>query len=252
MDIHTMPAIVTGGASGLGAATASLLAELGAKVAIFDIDEEAGKAHADAIGGLFVRVDVTSEDDVDQGLDLAGDAHGTSRILINCAGIAPAVRTIRQACPHPIDAFRMVIDVNLTGTFIMLSRFAWRLKDAPLIDEERGVIINTGSIAGYDGQSGIAAYSASKAALVGITQPTALDLAPYAIRVMTIAPGIFDTEMNNDYLIQKTPDPGNQVPHPARMGKPIEFARLVGHIVENPMLNGSVIRLDGGLRLVMQ
>lgn len=245
-------AIITGGASGLGAATAALLAERGVSVALFDIDEDKGSAHAAAIGGLFVKVDVTSEAEVKAGLDLAEAEQGTARILVNCAGVAPAVRTIRWEGAHPMDAFRKVIDVNLTGTFLMLSRFAGRLQDAQLVEEDRGVIINTSSIAAYDGQRGLAAYSASKAAIIGMTHPVALDLAPHAIRVMTIAPGLFDTAMNDDYLIRGYADPGNQVPHPARMGKAEEFARLAEHIIENSMLNGSVIRLDGALRLALQ
>ena len=245
-------AIITGGASGLGAATAALLAERGAKVALFDIDEKKGCVHAAAIGGLYVKVDVTSEAEVIAGLDLAEAAHGTARILVNCAGVAPAAPVIRKQEPHPIDAFRKVIDVNLTGTFLMLSRFAWRVRNAQLIEEDRGVIINTSSIAAYDGQSGLAAYSASKAAIIGMTHPVALDLAPDAIRVMTIAPGLFDTPMNDDYLIRRYSDPGNQVPHPARMGKAEEFARLAEHIIENSMLNGNVIRIDGALRLALQ
>lgn len=252
MDMDSMAAIVTGGASGLGAATAALLAERGASVALFDIDEEKGIAHAAAIGGLFFKVDVTSEEDVSKGLDSAAAEHGVARILVNCAGVAPAIRTIRTMGPHPVDAFRKVIDVNLTGSVITLSRFAWRLRDAPLHGEERGVIINTGSIAGHDGQNGLAAYAASKAAIAGMTHPVALDLAPHAIRVMTIAPGLFDTPMNDDCQIRQSSDPGNQVPHPARMGRPEEFARLVQHVIENPMLNGSVIRIDGALRLALQ
>jgi NAD(P)-dependent dehydrogenase (short-subunit alcohol dehydrogenase family) len=250
MDMAGMAAIVTGGASGLGGATAAMLAERGAKVAILDLNEAAGQAHAKAIGGLFVRADVTSETGVAQALDVAGEAHGVARILVNCAGIAPAIKTVsKEGKPHPLDSFRKAVEINLIGSFNLISQFAARLAAAEAVGEERGVIVNTASVAAYDGQMGQAAYSASKGGVVGMTLPVARDLAQHRIRVMTIAPGIFLTPM-----LMGLPQPaqdslGTQVPHPSRLGRPEEYAMLVEHILTNPMLNGEVIRLDGAIRM---
>jgi NAD(P)-dependent dehydrogenase (short-subunit alcohol dehydrogenase family) len=250
MELKGVGAIVTGGASGLGGATAKMLADAGAKVAIFDLNEEVGQKHAEAIGGIFVKVNVADEASVIAGLEAAEAANGVARVLVNCAGIAPAIKTVgRENAPHPLDAYRKAIEVNLIGTFTVISKFAARLAAADPIGEERGVIINTASVAAYDGQIGQAAYASSKGGVVGMTLPVARDLAQHQIRVMTIAPGIFLTPM-----LMGLPQPaqdslGKQVPHPSRLGKPEEYAQLVGSIIANPMLNGEVIRLDGAIRM---
>jgi NAD(P)-dependent dehydrogenase (short-subunit alcohol dehydrogenase family) len=250
VDVKGIGAIVTGGASGLGGATAKYLADAGAKVAIFDLNEEVGKAHAEAIGGIFVKVNVADEASVAAGLEQAEAAHGVARVLVNCAGIAPAIKTVgRENKPHPLDAYRKTIEVNLIGTFTMISLFAARLAAADAIGEERGVVINTASVAAYDGQIGQAAYASSKGGVVGMTLPVARDLAQHQIRVMTIAPGIFLTPMLMGLPQAAQDSLGKQVPHPARLGRPEEYAQLVGSIIANPMLNGDVIRLDGAIRM---
>ena len=244
MNINGLPAIVTGGASGLGKATATMLAALGAKVAIFDLNEEAGKAVAAELGGIYVGVNVADDASVAAGLDAAEAAHGVARILVNCAGIAPAVKTVgKENAPHPLDTFAKTVTVNLIGTFNVISKFSARLAAAEEIDGERGVIVNTASVAAYDGQIGQAAYSASKGGVVGMT------LAQHKIRVMTIAPGIFLTPMLETFPQHVRDALGAQVPHPSRLGKPAEYAQLVESIVRNPMLNGEVIRLDGAIRM---
>jgi len=250
MKLSGISAIVTGGASGLGGATASLLAERGAKVAIFDLNEADGQAHAARIGGVFVRVNVADEDSVEAGIAEAEAAHGIARVLVNCAGVAPAARTIgRNGEPHAAEMFRKVINVNLIGTFLMLSRFAARLGMAEPLGEERGVIINTASVAAYEGQIGQTAYAASKAGVVGFTLPAARDLAQYGIRVVTIAPGIFWTPMLAALPQAAQDSLGRQVPFPSRLGRPEEYAELAGAIIGNPMLNGETIRLDGAIRM---
>ncbi|NWK99116.1 3-hydroxyacyl-CoA dehydrogenase [Sphingobium lactosutens] len=250
MDISGVSAIVTGGASGLGKATAVMLAAHGAKVAIFDLNEEAGQATASEIGGVFVSVNVVDDASVASGLDAAEAAYGVARILVNCAGIAPAIKTVgKENAPHPLDVYRKTIEVNLIGTFNVISKFAARVAGAQEIDGERGVIINTASVAAYDGQIGQAAYSASKGGVVGMTLPVARDLAQHKIRVMTVAPGIFMTPMLESFSPQIQDALGAQVPHPSRLGKPSEYAQLVEAIVRNPMLNGEVIRLDGAIRM---
>lgn len=245
-----LAAIVTGGASGLGAATAAMLSERGFKVAIFDKNAEAGRAHATAIGGMFHDVDVTSGASVSAGIDAAERAHGVARVLVNCAGIAPVMKTVgRDNVVHPLDLFRRVVNINLIGTFAMVSQVAARMVAADPVGEERGVIINTASVAAFDGQVGQVAYAASKAAVAGMTLPLARDLAQHGIRVMTIAPGIFWTPMLQG-LPQKAQDSlGQQVPFPSRLGQPDEYAQLVEAIVTNPMLNGETIRLDGAIRM---
>ncbi|MCB2013490.1 MAG: SDR family NAD(P)-dependent oxidoreductase [Sphingobium sp.] len=250
MDIKGVAAIVTGGASGLGNATAKMLAANGAKVAIFDMNEEAGKAAADDIGGIFHATNVADDASVTAALDAAEAAHGVARILVNCAGIAPAVKTVgRENVPHSLDIYRKTIEVNLIGTFNAISKFAARLAAADPIGEERGVIVNTASVAAYDGQIGQAAYASSKGGVVGMTLPVARDLSKLQIRVMTIAPGIFFTPMVAG-MPQNVQDAlGAMVPHPSRLGKPEEYAQLVESIVRNPMLNGEVIRLDGAIRM---
>ncbi|GLJ00396.1 SDR family NAD(P)-dependent oxidoreductase [Sphingobium sp. BS19] len=250
MNINGFAAIVTGGASGLGGATAAMLAQAGAKVAIFDLNEEAGTAQAQKIGATFFQVNVADDASVNAALDAAEAANGVARILVNCAGIAPAVKTVgKENVPHPLDTFAKTITVNLIGTFNVISKFAARLAAADDVDGERGVIVNTASVAAYDGQIGQAAYAASKGGVVGMTLPIARDLAQHKIRVMTIAPGIFLTPMLEGFPQNVQDALGAQVPHPSRLGKPNEYAQLVASIISNPMLNGEVIRLDGAIRM---
>ncbi len=250
MELKGIVAIVTGGASGLGGATAKMLADGGAKVTIFDLNEETGNAHAAAIGGRFQKVDVTSDESIAAAIEASEAANGVARVLVNCAGIAPAVKTVgRENVPHPADVFAKTIQVNLIGTFQMIARFAARLAQAEPVGEERGVIINTASVAAYDGQIGQAAYAASKGGVVGMTLPVARDLAQHQIRVMTIAPGIFLTPMLLGLPQAAQDSLGKMVPHPSRLGKPEEYAQLAHSIITNPMLNGEVIRLDGAIRM---
>lgn len=250
MELNNLTAVVTGGASGLGGATAAMLAGLGAKVAIFDLNEEVGEAHAAAIGGLFARVDVADEESVTAGLDAAEATHGATRLLVNCAGIAPAIKTVgKENAPHPLAAFRRAVEINLVGSFNVIAQFAARLAAVEPIGEERGVIVNTASVAAFDGQIGQTAYAASKAGVAGMTLPVARDLAQHRIRVVTIAPGIFLTPMLMGLPQAAQDSLGTQVPHPSRLGKPEEYAQMVRAIVENPMLNGETIRLDGAIRM---
>lgn len=250
MQINDVAAIVTGGASGLGAATASMLAARGARVTLFDRDAAAGAAHAAAIGSRAAAIDVTDDDAIEAALAEAEAAHGPARILVNCAGIAPAIKTVgKENVPHSLDAFRRAVEINLIGSFAVIARFAARLASADPIGEERGVIVNTASIAAYDGQIGQAAYAASKGGIVGMTLPIARDLAQHRIRVMTIAPGIFLTPMLMGLPQAAQDSLGTQVPHPGRLGRPEEYAALVEAIVTTPMLNGETIRLDGAIRM---
>jgi len=250
MEIEGVGAIVTGGASGLGAATAKLLASKGAKVTLLDLNEEQGQANAAEIGGLFIKTNVTDDESMAAAVEQAAAGHGVTRILVNCAGIAPGVKTVgRENKPHALDIFRKAIEINLIGTFNAISKVAAKLAEADPIGEERGVIINTASVAAYDGQIGQAAYSASKGGVVGMTLPIARDLAQHKIRVMTIAPGIFWTPMLASFTPEVQAALGAQVPHPARLGRPEEYAQLAESIIANPMLNGEVIRLDGAIRM---
>ncbi len=250
MKVDDVAAIVTGGASGLGAGTAERLARGGAKVTIFDLNAELGQAKAREIGGHFASVDVTDEDAVKAAVAKAEGLHGKARILVNCAGIgAPAKVIGRDGSAIPLADFARIVTVNLVGTFNMLSKFAERLHDADPLGEERGVIVNTASVAAYDGQIGQAAYSASKGGVVGMTLPIAREFARYGIRVMTIAPGIFWTPQLATLPQEALDSLGKQVPFPSRLGRPDEFAQLVEGIVTNPMLNGEVIRLDGAIRM---
>ena len=250
MNLDQIPVLVTGGASGLGGATATLLAGRGARVTILDVNAEAGGKAASAFGGHFVAADVTDEDSVARALDSAENAHGVTRILVNCAGVAPAIKTVsKEGKPHPLDAFRKAVGINLIGTFNVIAQFAARLSAVDPIGEERGVIVNTASVAAYDGQMGQAAYAASKGGVVGMTLPVARDLAQHRIRVVTIAPGIFLTPMLMGLPQAAQDSLGQQVPHPSRLGRPEEYAMLVESIIINPMLNGEVIRLDGAIRM---
>jgi NAD(P)-dependent dehydrogenase (short-subunit alcohol dehydrogenase family) len=250
MNINGLAAIVTGGGSGLGAATAEKLASSGARVTLFDMNEETGRAHAAKIGATFIKVNVTDQANVADALAAAESQNGVARILVNCAGIVHGGKTVgRDAVPHPLDQFRKVIEVNLIGTFNTISQFAARLSKAEVIGEERGVIINTASIAAFDGQIGQAAYAASKGGVVGLTLPVARDLAQLAIRVVTIAPGIFWTPMMAGLPQEVRDSLGKQVPFPSRLGKPEEYALMVESVINNPMLNGETIRLDGAIRM---
>lgn len=243
-------AIVTGGASGLGAAVARRLTADGAKVVIFDMNEEAGRALAAELDGGFQKVDVTDEHAVEAALDAAEAGFGTARILMNCAGIAPPAKVLnRDGTPQPLSTFSKIIQVNLIGTFNMLSKFAARLHKADPVGEERGVIINTASVAAFEGQIGQAAYAASKGGVASMALPVARELARYGIRVNTIAPGIFLTPMLESLPQEAQESLGTQVPFPSRLGKPSEFADLVAAIIANPMLNAEVIRLDGAIRM---
>ena len=241
--------MVVGGASGLGAATATLLAAGGAKVSVLDIDQSAAETLAGTLGGFGAGCDVTSEDAATAAVEACVSRLGGPRILVNCAGIAPASRVVGRAGPHALDLFARVIDVNLVGSFNMLRLVAARMAPLELIGEERGVIVNTASIAAYDGQIGQAAYSASKAGVVGMTLPIARELAQFAIRVNTVAPGLFLTPLLMTVPEEGRASLGRQVPFPPRLGDPAEFAALVLHIVANVMLNGETIRLDGAIRM---
>lgn len=250
MQLKGISAIVTGGASGLGAATAAMLAEHGAKVAVFDLNEKTGGAQAREIGGLFCKVNITDEASVAEGLAQVEQVNGLGRVLVNCAGVACLGKTVsKELAPHSLEAFRRTVEVNLVGTFNMVSQFAARLAAFETDEEERGVIVNTASVAAFDGQIGQAAYASSKAGVVGLTLPVARDLAQHRIRAVTIAPGIFLTPMLMGLPQEVQDSLGKQVPHPNRLGHPEEFAQLVGSIVANPMLNGEVIRLDGAIRM---
>ena len=250
MEIDGVAAIVTGGASGLGGGTARRLRQQGAKVTIFDLNAELGTALAQEIGGHFVNVDVTDEGAVAKAIAEAEAVNGKARILVNCAGIGPPAKVIdRDGNALPLASFSKIVTINLIGTFNVLSKFAAALHTAEPIGEERGVVINTASVAAYDGQIGQAAYAASKGGVVGMTLPVARELARYGIRVMTIAPGIFWTPLLATLPQEAQDSLGRQVPFPSRLGQPDEYARLVESIVTNPMLNGETIRLDGAIRM---
>ncbi|MGO9006558.1 MAG: SDR family NAD(P)-dependent oxidoreductase [Beijerinckiaceae bacterium] len=249
MELKDIGVIVTGGGSGLGAATARAMATKGAKVTVLDINKKGADAVAAEIGGLAVAADVVSEESVTQAIEAAEAAHGVTRILVNCAGTGDAIRIVSKKGVFPLAAFKRIVDINLIGTFNVLRLVAARLTEAAPIGEERGVIINTASVAAFDGQIGQASYSASKAGVVGMTLPIARDLAQYGIRVMTIAPGLFLTPLLMGLSEAARTSLGAQVPFPSRLGDPSEYANLAVHIVENPMLNGETIRLDGAIRM---
>jgi len=249
MDIAHKVFIVTGGASGLGEGTARMLAAHGAKVVVADLQEQAGQAVAEAIGGRFVRCDVSQEAD-GQAVVAAAVALGPLFGLINCAGIAPAVKTVGKEGAHPLATFSKTITVNLVGSFNMIRLAAEAMaKNTPETTGERGVLISTASVAAYDGQMGQAAYAASKGGIVGMTLPIARDLARNGIRNMTIAPGIFGTPMLFGMPQEVQDALAAGVPFPSRLGTPQDYAKLVKHIIENDMLNGEVIRLDGAIRM---
>jgi len=249
MQIGGQVFVVTGAASGLGAACARMLAELGGKVVLADLQEEAGASLAAQLQGKFVRCDVTSEADAQAVIEAAALLGGV-RGLINCAGIAPAAKLVGKDGPHSLALFQKTLNVNLIGTFNMARLAAHAMSAlAPMEQGERGVIINTASVAAYDGQIGQTAYAASKAAIVGMTLPMARDLARSGIRVMTIAPGIFETPMLTAMPQEVQDALGAAVPFPPRLGKATEYAHLARTIIENLMLNGETIRLDGAIRM---
>jgi NAD(P)-dependent dehydrogenase (short-subunit alcohol dehydrogenase family) len=251
MNIQGQAAIVTGGASGLGAQTARELAKRGAKVAVFDRNAEGAKAVAAEIGGVGVGCDITSSESVIAALQVASVAHGPARILMNVAGIGTAKRLIaKDGTPMPLEDFRRVIEVNLIGTFnVTRLAVAEMVKLEPLTDGERGVVVNTASVAAFDGQVGQEAYAASKGGVVSLTLPLARDLAQFGVRVVTIAPGLFLTPLMAELPLPVQESLAASIPFPKRLGKPEEFAHLAATIVENLALNGEVIRLDGALRM---
>ncbi|ACR29976.1 SDR family NAD(P)-dependent oxidoreductase [Burkholderia glumae] len=249
MELRGNVFLITGGASGLGAGTARMLTGAGAKVVLADLNREAGEALAAELGARFVSCDVTREADAQAAVE-AATGLGTLRGLVNCAGIAPAAKTVGKDGPHSLELFAKVVSINLVGSFNMARLAAAAMAaNAPIETGERGVIVNTASVAAFDGQIGQAAYSASKAGVAGMTLPLARDLSRNAIRVMTIAPGIFETPMLLGMPQEVQDALGAMVPFPPRLGKPDEYAMLVRQIIENPMLNGEVIRLDGAIRM---
>jgi NAD(P)-dependent dehydrogenase (short-subunit alcohol dehydrogenase family) len=250
MDIENCVALVTGGASGLGRATAEALVAGGASVVLADLPTSPGTDAASAIGdrARFVPTDVTDEDSVAAAVAAAGEL-GPLRVVVNCAGVGTPGRVVGKQGPMPLSQFETVVRVNLVGTFNVIRLSAAAMAGNEVVGEERGVIVNTASVAAFDGQIGQAAYSASKGGVVGMTLPIARELASSKIRVMTIAPGLFNTPMLAGLPQEARDSLGAQVPHPARLGDPSEYGALVRHIVANPMLNGEVIRLDGAIRM---
>lgn len=256
MDVNGTAAIVTGAASGLGEATARELARRGAKVAIFDRDAERGSKVAAEIGGIYCEVDVTSDDMVAAAFDKAREAHGQERVLVNCAGVANAAKTVgrdkesKAAKPYPMPQFELAIQINLIGSFRCIANSALGMVDLePLEDGEKGVIINTASVAAEDGQIGQAAYSASKGGVLAMTLPIARDLMNEGVRVNTILPGVFKTPMVAMMPPAVQDALGAQVPFPKRLGRPEEYARLACFLIENSYMNAAAVRLDGGIRM---
>ncbi len=250
MQIKNSVFLITGGASGLGEATARMAAENGGKVVIADMQAELGEKLAKELGGRYAKADVTSEADGKAAVALAVKEFGGVHVLVNCAGIAVAERTIGKDAPHSLGSFSKVVGVNLIGSFNMIRLAADAMaKASPNAGGERGVIVNTASVAAFDGQIGQAAYSASKGGVVGMTLPIARDLSRNGIRVCTIAPGLFETPMLKGLPKEAQESLGKQVPFPSRLGRPTEYARLVRAIVEIEMLNGETIRLDGAIRM---
>jgi len=249
MKLTGVAAIVTGGGSGLGRATAEALAAKGARVAVFDLNSAAADEAAKAVKGLAIVADVADESSASAALAKAAAAHGAARVLVNCAGIGVAKRVVGREGPQPLGDFEKVIRVNLIGTFNMIRLAAAGLAALEPVDGERGVIVSTASVAAYDGQIGQAAYSASKGGVVAMTLPIARELAQFGIRVNTIAPGVFMTPMMAGLPQAAQDSLGASVPFPARLGQPAEYAALAVHIIENGYLNGETIRIDGALRM---
>jgi NAD(P)-dependent dehydrogenase (short-subunit alcohol dehydrogenase family) len=250
MDVRGQAAIVTGGGSGLGAETARYLAKAGAKLAVLDVNLAGAEAVAKEIGGLAVKCDVSSAEEGEAAIAKAREAHGGASVLVNCAGIGPPARIVGRNGPMPLEQYSRVIQVNLIGSFNMMRLAAADMqKLEPLADEERGVIISTASVAAFEGQIGQAAYSSSKGGIVGLTLPAAREFAQFGIRVMAIAPGLLLTPLLRSLPPAAQESLASQVPFPHRLGHPHEYARLCMHIVENLLLNGEVIRLDGAMRM---
>ncbi|MDD9799619.1 MAG: SDR family NAD(P)-dependent oxidoreductase [Gammaproteobacteria bacterium] len=253
MKIHGLTAVITGGASGMGAATGAYLAGRGARVALLDTNADALKKQAAEIGGdaCAVVCDVTDAESAERAMAEAVKAVGVPQVLVNCAGVADAGRVVGRKGPLPLEAFTKVISVNLIGSFnVMRLAAAHMMQGEPLNEDgERGVVINTASVSAFDGQIGQAAYSASKGAIVAMTLPVAREFANFGIRVMAIAPGIIHTPMLSGMPAEVQESLAAQVPFPKRLGDPVEYAKLVEHIIENPMLNGEVIRMDGAIRM---
>ncbi|MBV9556305.1 MAG: SDR family NAD(P)-dependent oxidoreductase [Pseudolabrys sp.] len=249
MDVKGQAAIVTGGGSGLGAATAHALAAAGAKVAVLDVNEDAARHVAKDIGGHAFKCDVADGASATVAIKQASDAHGPARVLVNCAGVAPAKRIVGKDGPMPLEDYERVVRINLIGTFNMLRLVSAAMQALPPVGGERGVIVNTASVAAFEGQVGQAAYASSKGGVAALTLPAARELAQFGIRVMAIAPGIFGTPMLRG-LPQETQDSlGASVPFPKRLGEPEEYAALVMHIISNGYLNGETIRIDGAIRM---
>ena len=251
MNLENLPALVTGGGSGMGAVTAQMLSGRGARVAVLDRDIDAARKTAQQIDGLALEADVSSAQSVDAALQQIIDKWGAPRVAVSCAGIAPASRIVGREGPHDLDLFQQVININLVGTFNVLRLCAAQMSELEPLSEggSRGVIINTASVAAYEGQIGQAAYSSSKGGVVALTLPAARELSRFGIRAMTVAPGLIKTPMLLNMPNEVQDSLASQVPFPSRLGKPEEFADLVSHIIDNEMLNGEVIRLDGAIRL---
>ena len=251
MDLNNVTALVSGAGSGMGAVTARMLAERGARVAVLDLDSDRAHQTAESIGGLAVSADVSNGPSVEAALQQVVDELGAPRVAVSCAGIAPASRIVGRDGPHELDLYQQVINVNLVGTFNVLRLASARMATLEPISESgsRGVIVNTASVAAYEGQIGQAAYSSSKGGVVALTLPAARELARFGIRVMTIAPGLIGTPMLLNMPAPVQDSLAGQAPFPERFGRAEEFAELVLHIVDNEMLNGEVIRLDGAIRL---
>ena len=252
MKLENCTAVITGGASGLGEATARRIVSSGGKVALLDLNEEKGNALADELGegAIYIKTDVTDEESVGNALNGTGRTFERITIVVNCAGIAIAEKTYGKKGAHNLASFSKVIQVNLIGTFNVIRLAAEKMAaNEPNDNEERGVIINTASVSAFDGQIGQTAYSASKAGIVGMTLPIARELSSYGIRVMSIAPGVFETPLFASLPEKAKESLGKMTPFPSRLGKPEEYAQLVQSIIENPMLNGETIRLDGAIRM---
>jgi 3-hydroxyacyl-CoA dehydrogenase/3-hydroxy-2-methylbutyryl-CoA dehydrogenase len=252
MEIRGKTALITGGVSGLGEATSRRLHLLGANVVMVDLNEERGRSLSQELGerAFFVKGDVTNSQDVRGAVEVAVQRFGAIHVAVNCAGIGAPAKVVGKEGPHDLEHFVKIIQVNLVGTFDVLRWAAFYMtRNEPNEEGERGVIVNTSSIAAFEGQIGQVAYSASKAGIVGLTLPAARELARYGIRVVTIAPGTFDTPLLAALPEQVRISLGQQIPFPPRLGKPVEFAMLVQHVIENPVLNGETIRLDGALRM---
>ena len=251
MNLENLPALVTGAGSGMGAVTARMLFGRGARVAVLDRDVDAARKTAQQIDGLALEADVSNAQSVEAALQQIVDKWGAPRVAVSCAGIAPASRIVGREGPHDLDLFQQVININLVGTFNVLRMCAARMAELEPLSESgsRGVIINTASVAAYEGQIGQAAYSSSKGGVVALTLPAARELSRFGIRVMTVAPGLIGTPMLLNMPNDVQNSLASQVPFPSRFGKPEEFADLVSHIIDNEMLNGEVIRLDGAIRL---